>query len=147
MTIYIGADHRGFHLKERLKAWLTEKGHEVIDCGNRVQDPDDDFPDFSFAVADKVSTDAGSRGLVICGSGGGVTIAANKIKGIRCTTAVHVADVKHNRYADDINVLALSSDYTDYDEAIELLEAFLETEFDASERHVRRLNKIAERDR
>jgi ribose 5-phosphate isomerase B len=146
MTIYMGADHRGFHLKERLKVWLSEGGHEVIDCGNRIHDPDDDFPDFSFAVADQVARDAGSRGIVICGSGGGVTIAANKVKGVRCTTAVHVADVKHNRYADDINVLALSSDYTDFDEAKELVEAFLEVKFDKEERHVRRLNKIAERD-
>jgi ribose 5-phosphate isomerase B len=147
MTIYIGADHRGFNLKERLKVWIAEQGHEVVDCGNRVHDPNDDFPDFSFAVADKVSADAGSRGVVICGSGGGVTIAANKVKGIRCTTAVHVADVKHNRYADDINILALSADYTDFDEAKELMEAFLGIEFDPAERHVRRLNKIAERDR
>jgi ribose 5-phosphate isomerase B len=147
MTIYIGADHRGFDLKERLKVWLSEQGNEVVDCGNRVHDLDDDFPDFSFAVADKVSADPGSRGIVICGSGGGVTIAANKVRGVRCTTAVHVADVKHNRYADDINVLALSADYTDFDEAKELLEAFIKIEFDASQRHVRRLNKITERDR
>jgi ribose 5-phosphate isomerase B len=146
MTIYIGGDHRGFSLKERLAAWLREQKHDVTDCGNHVHDPNDDFPDFSFLVADRVADDPGSRGIVICGSGGGVTIAANKVKGVRCVTAVHVADVKHNRYADDINVLALSADYTDFDEAKELLEAFLEVEFDASERHVRRLNKITARD-
>jgi len=147
MTIYIGADHRGFHLKDKLAQWLQEEGHDVIDCGNTVYDPNDDFPDFSFAVADHVSKDQGSRGVVICGSGGGVTIAANKVKGVRCTTAVHVADVKHNRQHDDINVLALSSDYTDYDEAKELLAAFLLIAYEAQERYVRRLNKIAARDR
>src|SRR3989344_347398 len=140
MTIYIGADHRGFHLKEKLKEWLMTKGQDIIDCGNTIYDPDDDYPDFSIAVAEKVSADAGSRGLVICGSGGGVTIAANKVKGIRCTTAVHVADVKHNRQADDINVLALSADFTDFDEAKELLNAFMLVEFEAAERHVRRIN-------
>lgn len=146
MTIYIGADHRGFHLKERLVVWLREQGYEVFDCGNSVHDPEDDFPDFSFAVADKVVADEGSRGIVICGSGGGVTIAANKVAGVRCTTAVHVADVKHNRKADDINVLALSSDYTDFDETKELVDAFIRVEYESVEKHNRRLNKIAKRD-
>ncbi len=146
MTIYIGADHRGFHLKDKLTTWLREEGHDVHDCGNTVYDPEDDFPDFSFAVAEKVAMDAGSRGIVICGSGGGVTIAANKVKGVRCTTAVHVADVKHNRQADDINVLALSADYTDFDETKELVNAFILVEFEAQERHVRRLNKITAKD-
>jgi ribose 5-phosphate isomerase B len=146
MTIYIGADHRGFHLKEKLVLWLREHGHDVFDCGNTQHDPYDDFPDYSFAVADKVVADPGSRGIVICGSGGGVTIAANKVVGIRCTTAVHVADVKHNRQADDINVLALSSDYTDFDEAKELVDAFIRVEFEASDKHNRRLNKISQRD-
>lgn len=146
MIIYIGADHRGFHLKEKLVAWLQEQGHDVIDCGNTVYDPDDDFPDFSFSVADRVVQDSGSRGVVICGSGGGVSIAANKVRGVRCTTAVHVSDVKHNRQADDINVLALSADYTDFDEAKELMRAFTLVEFDAQDKHNRRLNKIAQRE-
>ncbi len=146
MTVYIGADHRGFHLKEKLKAWLLEQKHEVLDCGNSYHDPDDDFPDFSFAVSDRVIKDPGSRGIVICGSGGGVTIAANKVKGIRCAAAVHVADVKHNRQSNDINVLALSADHTDADEAKELVRAFLTTEFVGEDRHVRRLNKIAMRE-
>jgi len=147
MTIYIGADHRGFHLKEKIVVWLREEGNEVQDCGDTEYDENDDFPDFSFAVADKVAHDAGSRGIVICGSGGGVTIAANKVKGIRCTAAVHVADVKHNRMSNDINVLSLSADFTDFDEAKELVNAFLLVEFEAVERHNRRLNKIAQRDR
>jgi ribose 5-phosphate isomerase B len=146
MTIYIGADHRGFHIKEKLTAWLREQGHDVHDCGNFQYDPDDDFPDYSFAVSDKVTHDAGSRGIVMCGSGGGVTIAANKVHGIRCATAVHVADVKHNRQSNDINVLSLSADFTDFDEAKELVNAFLLVEFEAQDRHNRRLNKIASRD-
>jgi ribose 5-phosphate isomerase B len=144
MIIYIGADHRGF-LKE-IGCLVAEQGHEVVDCGNSVYDPDDDFPDFSFSVADRVVQDSGSRGVVICGSGGGVSIAANKVNGIRCTTAVHVSDVKHNRQADDINVLALSADYTDFDEAKELMRAFTLVEFDAQDKHNRRLNKIAQRE-
>jgi ribose 5-phosphate isomerase B len=147
MTIYIGADHRGFHLKEKITLLLRDEGHDVHDCGDTVYDAEDDFPDFTFSVADKVMTDAGSRGIVICGSGGGVTIAANKVKGIRCATAVHVSDVKHNRESNDINVLSLSADFTDFDEAKELVRAFLHTEFGGEERCVRRLNKIASRDR
>lgn len=147
MTIYVGADHRGYHLKEKLIEWLRSEGHDVHDCGNTQYDDQDDYPDFSFAVSESVASDPGSRGIVLCGSGGGVTIAANKVKGIRCTTAVHVADVKHNRMADDINVLALSADYTDMDEAKELVNAFLLVEFEAQERHVRRLNKITQRER
>lgn len=147
MTIYIGADHRGFHLKEKLVTWLREQGHEVVDCGDTQYDENDDFPDFSFTVADKVAADGGSRGIVICGSGGGVAIAANKVHGIRCAAAVHVADVKHNRQSNDINVLSLSADFTDFDEAKELVNAFLLVEFEAVDRHNRRLNKIAQRDR
>lgn len=147
MTIYIGSDHRGFHLKEKLQAWLQDKGYEVVDCGNSIYDPDDDYPDFSFAVVDRVVPDQGSRGIVICGSGGGVTIASNKVKGIRCSAAVHVADVKHNRESNDINTLALSADHTDFDEAKELVNAFLTTQFIGEERHIRRLNKIAMRER
>jgi ribose 5-phosphate isomerase B len=146
MTVYIGADHRGFHLKEKLKVWLLDQKYEVVDCGNSTYDQDDDFPDFSFAVTDRLMTDEGSRGIVICGSGGGVTIASNKVKGIRCTAAVHVADVKHNRESNDINTLALSADHTDFDEAKELVAAFLTTEFIGEERHIRRLNKIAMRE-
>lgn len=147
MTIYVGADHRGFHLKEKLIVWLRSEGNDALDCGDTQYDPDDDFPDFSFAVSDRVASDPGSRGILICGSGGGVTIAANKVKGIRCATAVHVADVKHNRESNDINVLSLSADFTDFDEAKELVKAFLLVEFEAQDRHVRRLNKIAARDR
>ena len=147
MTIYVGADHRGFPLKEKVITWLRSEGHDAVDCGDTELDPNDDFPDFSFAVADKVMTDSGSRGIVICGSGGGVTIAANKVKGIRCAAAVHVSDVKHNRKNNDINILALSADFTEDDEAKELVNAFIHTAFEEEERCVRRLNKIAARDR
>lgn len=145
-TVYIGADHRGYNLKEKLKVWLQEQGNEVVDCGNTSYDPEDDFPDFSFAVGEKVAQDSGSRGIVICGSGGGVTIAANKMKGVRCASAVHVADVKHNRESNDINALGLSADHTDFDEAKELVGAYLTTDFIGEPRHIRRLNKIAAKD-
>lgn len=145
MNIYIGADHRGFELKEKLKPWLTSLGHEVIDCGNTVYDKDDDFPDFSFAVADNVAADPKSLGIVICGSAGGVTIAANKVKSVRCVTGVNVGDVKHNRQHDDANVLALASDFTSFEEAQKLIMTFINTQFLNEERFVRRLKKIEKR--
>lgn len=142
MKIYIGADHRGFETKEKLKPWLTKLGHEVVDCGNTEHDPEDDFPDFSFAVGERVAEEVWSRGIIICGSGGGVTIAANKVPGIRCGLGREVADVKQNRTHNDINVLALASDYTSEAEIKKLIEVFLDTEFDGGEKYKRRIAKI-----
>jgi len=155
MHIYIGADHRGFALKEKIKVWLTNQGHEVTDCGNTVYDKDDDFPDYSLAVALQVSSTFKGQtfkgvysnlpqalGIIICGSGGGVTITANKIKGIRCAQGVNVDDVIHNRRHDDINILAIGSDFVAEGEAKSMVEAFLNTPFSGDERFVRRLKKI-----
>ena len=142
MKIYIGADHRGFLLKEQMKQWLMNAGHEVVDCGNRVYDKDDDFPDFSFAVAHAVVKDPQGRGVVICGSAGGVTIAANKVAGIRCVMAVSQEDVVHNRQHDDVNVLAIASDFTPRAKTKTLITTFLETPYLGEPRHKRRLKKI-----
>lgn len=147
MTVYIGADHRGFALKEKLKPWISSLGHDVVDCGNTMHDPVDDFPDFSFAVADRVATsDEGSLGIVICGSGGGVTMAANKVRGIRCALGVGIEDVMHNRKHNDMNVLAISSDATETDHAKDLIKTFLKTSYSSEERFARRLAKITARE-
>ncbi len=82
MNIFIGADHRGFEYKKDLNVWLSGLGHTVVDCGNTMQDPNDDYPDFGFAVGDAVVNNPGSLGIVMCGSGGGICIAANKVKGV-----------------------------------------------------------------
>lgn len=147
MKVFIGADHRGFELKNRLKTWLVSEGYNVTDCGNTAYEKDDDFPDFSFAVADNVAKTPESRGIVICGSGGGVVIAANKVRGIRCATGVIPAEVRHNRAHDNINVLALSADYLSEDEAIDLVRVFLNTSFLGDARLLRRLKKIEEREK
>ena len=144
MKIFIGADHRGFELKEHLKVWLDEEGHQVIDCGNTKYDPKDDFPDFSLAVAQKVQQDPESRGVVVCGSGVGVNIAANKVKGIRASTGINAAEVRHARKHDDLNVLAISSEYSSFQQAQEMIVAFLTTPFGSEERFIRRLAKIRE---
>lgn len=146
MKIYIGADHRGYKLKEELKPWLTKEGYEVVDCGNTVLDPVDDYPDFSFAVADKVAGDPESFGIIICGSGGGATIVANKVAGIRATMGIHVAEVKHNRGHNNINMLSLGADHTTEFIAKKLITSFLTTVFTPEERFVRRLEKIAARE-
>lgn len=146
MKVYLGADHGGFELKKKLIFWLIEQKYEVIDLGNTKLDPLDDFPDFAFAVADKIAAEPDARGIVLCRSAGGVTIAANKVHGIRCVTAVNPIDVAHNRGHDDANILAIAGDYTNENEAKELVKTFLTTPFHGEERFVRRLNKIKARD-
>lgn len=146
MKIYIGADHRGYSLKEQLKPWLIKEGYEVVDCGNTLYDKDDDYPDSTFAVADKVAVEPKSFGIIICGSGGGATIAANKVTGIRCTMGVHVGEVKHNRGHNNINMLSLGADHTTELVSKKLIHVFLTTPFVSEERFVRRLKKIEERE-
>lgn len=142
MKLYIGADHRGFELKEHLKVWLKEEGYEVVDCGNTKYNPADDFTDFSFAVAEKVQQDSDSRGIVICGSGAGVNIAANKVKGIRASTGINVDEVRHARKHNDLNILAISAEYFSYEETQKMIVMFLTTPFISEEKYVRRLDKI-----
>ncbi len=146
MKLFVGADHRGFALKEKLKPWLISLGHDVTDCGNTAYDEADDYPDFSFAVADRVTAEAESRGILICGSAVGVTIAANKVKGARCSSGISVEEVKRGRQDDDLNILALSGDFIDEVRAKELISVFLTTPFTGDERHVRRLKKIEDRE-
>lgn len=146
MKIYIGADHRGFQLKETLKSWLVSEGYDVVDCGNTVYDKGDDYPDFTFAVSDRVEAEQASRGIVFCGSGGGVIIAANKVRGIRAVLGVTAKDVVHNRDHNDANVLSIAADFTDVEKAKELVKAFLATPYKAEERMERRLKKIEERE-
>ena len=153
MKIFVGADHRGFSLKESLKPWLVSLGHDVVDCGNDHEDSDDDFPDFSFAVADNVAKNSPARrglasfGIVICGSGAGVVIAANKVAGIRAALAYSPEEITRNRQHDDINVLALAADWTDEAKAKEIVTAFLTTAFLGEEKYVRRLKKIEAREK
>lgn len=147
MKVFVGADHRGYRLKESLKQWLILEGHDVADCGNDHEDASDDFPDFSFAVADAVARESDSLGLVICGSGAGVVIAANKVAGIRAAISYSPEESIRNRQHDDINVLALAADWTDEIKAKAIVTAFLTAKFLGEEKYVRRIAKIAERER
>jgi ribose 5-phosphate isomerase B len=144
MKIFIGADHRGFKLKEQLKIYLSEKGYSVEDCGNTIEDPDDDYPDFAEKVARNIQqTGRDGLGIVICGSGIGVSVVANKLKGIRCAVGINKEQVAHGREADDINMLSLASDFTSLEMAHAMVDAFLGTSYKKSEeRFNRRLGKV-----
>lgn len=144
MLIYIGADHRGFNLKESLKIFLKNQGYEVVDVGNIHYDDKDDYVDFAVAVAKKVSLDSeASRGILICGSGAGVDIAANKFRNVRSVLAISPDQVYEARHDDDVNVLSLAADFTSETDAQKITETFLETPFGKEERHQRRIDKIS----
>lgn len=142
MKVYIGADHRGFSLKEELRPWLEEQAHEVTDVGAETYKDGDDYVDYARAVAKSVSSDTGSRGIILCGSGVGVDIAANKIDGIRSGLGFSAEQVKSARNDDDINVLALPADTVNLDQAKEMIQTFLTTPFAHIDRYERRIEKL-----
>jgi len=145
MVIYLGADHRGFNLKERIKKILHEQGYEVFDFGNTSYDEEDDYPDFASAVAKKISAEPErDRGIVVCGSGAGMEIVANKFKGVRAATAISADQIYKARHDDDINVLSLAADFTEEEDAGKMVKVFLETPFGGVARHKRRLAKITQ---
>lgn len=142
--IYLGADHRGYALKEKIKSWLSDWEYEFEDMGATEYNKDDDYPDFAKAVGEKVALSVENRGILICGSGIGVAIVANKIKGIRAGTAAKAEQAKASVNDEDLNILAISADYSSETEAQEIIKTFLEIKFSSAERHVRRVNKIKE---
>ncbi len=142
--IYLGADHRGYQLKEEIKLYLKEKKIKFIDLGNDHYDENDDYVDFALAVAKKVSSEKKSFGILICGSGIGMSIVANKFKNIRAGLCLSPWLVKDARKDDDINILCLAADYTDPGTAIRMVEVFLKTDFEKAERRIRRIKKIKE---
>lgn len=142
MRVTIGSDHAGFVLKEALAAYLREEGHQVVDVGTHSLEPVD-YPDSAAAVARSVLSGESERGILLCGSGVGASVAANKIPGIR-------AGVCHDTYSahqgvehDDMNVLVLGARIVGPELARELVRSFLGARFTGEERHVRRLRKIA----
>jgi ribose 5-phosphate isomerase B len=140
--IYIGADHRGFELKEFIYQRLKDEGYEVTDLGNHVLDPQDDYVDFARSVGEAVVNDPHGRGVVLCGSGAGVDMVANKIDGVRSALAFDIPRAKQAREHEDANVVSLPADILDPELAYEIVKVFLETPFTDEERHVRRLEKM-----
>ncbi|MFZ0014123.1 MAG: ribose 5-phosphate isomerase B [Acidimicrobiia bacterium] len=141
MRIAVGSDHAGYPLKEHLASWLAESGHAVYDLGTHSTDPVD-YPDYAAAVAHAVLDGRADRGIIICGSGAGASIAANKLQGIRAAVA-HDAYTAHQMVEhDDVNVLCLGSRVIGQALAEDLVKTFIEAKFSRDERHVRRLDKI-----
>ena len=142
--IYLGADHRGFKLKEYIKKRLSEDEMEFTDKGDLVLDPQDDYVDFAKLVSDEVIKDEKNRGVLICGSGVGVDMVANKIDGVRCALVGDVTRAEQSRQHEDVNVIALPADILEEEVGYQIVKAFLNTEFSGEERHVRRLEKMQE---
>jgi ribose 5-phosphate isomerase B len=140
--IYLGSDHAGFRLKGELKEYLAGLGIPHEDLGNLAYEPTDDYPDYAVKVAEKVAS-TGDRGVIICDSGVGVCIAANKVKGIRAANATSPRMARMSREHNNTNVLCLGQDYMSAEEAREILDAWLSTEFSHEQRHHRRVDKIA----
>lgn len=144
MKIAIASDHAGFKLKEKLKEYLKQEGHEVTDTGPESYDPTDDYPKFTGPAAEMVSKGEVERGIVICDSGIGVDIVANKYPGVR-SALVHDEELaKTTRQHNDTNVLALASMFVDEEKAKKITKNWLETPFSGIERHARRIQEIEE---
>lgn len=144
MQIYLGADHRGVALKDTLKSHLVEQGHTVKDLGAAAVDPADDYPKYAIAVAQAVAQNQTSKGIVVCGSGVGMAIAANKVAGIRAASVTSQSLAKQSRVDDDTNVLSLGADFVTSDDAISIVDTWLTTPFSGEARHRRRLDQIAQ---
>jgi ribose 5-phosphate isomerase B len=141
MTIAIGADHAGFVLKERIREMLEAQGHRVIDKGTHSTESCD-YPDFAFPVAADVACGRADRGILVCSTGVGMSIAANKVPGVRAALGTSVDEVRLTRSHNDANVLTLGAKYLDAAAAGELVDAFVSTGFEQG-RHQRRLAKIS----
>ena len=141
MRIAVGSDHAGYSLKDHVASWLAESGHAVYDLGTHSADPVD-YPDFAAAVAQAVLDGRADRGVIICGSGAGAAIAANKLQGIRAGVA-HDSYTAHQMVEhDDVNVLALGARVIGQALAEDLIKTFIDATFSRDDRHVRRLDKI-----
>lgn len=140
MKISLGCDHGGYALKEHVKAYLESKGHEVVDCGTYSTDSCD-YPIFGEAAARKVQSGECERGIVICTTGIGISIAANKVKGIRCAHCTDSLSAEMTRRHNDANVLALGAGITGPNLAKRIVEVFLNTEFEGG-RHARRVGQL-----
>jgi len=142
MKIFLGADHRGYGLKEKISRWLFELEYLYQDLGAPSLEPGDDFTRYAEEVASLVAKTEGSRGVLLCGSGVGVDVLANKFDGIRASIGKDVRQVVAGRSDDDMNILVIAADFTEEKETKAMLIAFLETKFSGKARFERRLQEI-----
>lgn len=144
-TIFLGTDHGGYELKNTIKEWLLHEGYQVEDKGAFVLDPDDDYPEFAFAVAEAVVASGESGlGLLFCRSGGGVAIAANKVRGARALEIGSPQEAQYARQVNDANIATLPADWLSEEQCKAIIKAFLEADFSNEERHARRVAQIVE---
>jgi len=142
VQLAVAADHAGFEMKRTLVAWLEEEGHQVVNLGPPRPDPVDDYPDVAVSLCREIQEGRVQRGILICGSGIGASVAANKMKGIRAGVAHDIYSAHQGVEHDDVNVLCLGARIIGIEVAYELVRAFLAARFSGEERHVRRLNKV-----
>ncbi|MCH7607075.1 MAG: ribose-5-phosphate isomerase [Chloroflexi bacterium] len=142
MRIALGTDHAGFELREKVARVLADLGHDVEDVGAHSYDPDDDYPDFARLVAEAVATGAAERGVLVCGSGVGASVAANKVVGVRAAMCHDTYSAHQGVEHDDMNVLCIGARVIGEELAREVVTSFLGAAFSGEERHVRRVAKI-----
>ena len=140
MKIGFASDHRGYKLKEQLKEELLKKNYEVIDYGTNSEESTD-YPDYAFKVGEKIQNNEVDFGIVICSTGIGISIAANKVRGVRCALVTSLMQARLTRCHNNSNCLALGAFVTTFEEAKEIVATFISTDFEG-DRHLRRINKI-----
>jgi RpiB/LacA/LacB family sugar-phosphate isomerase len=142
VQLAVAADHAGFDMKQTLVAWLEKEGHQVENLGPPQPDPVDDYPDVAAALCRELQSGRVQRGILICGSGIGASVAANKMKGIRAGVAHDTYSAHQGVEHDDVNVLCLGGRIIGIEVAYELVRAFVGARFSGEERHQRRLDKV-----
>ena len=142
MRIAIAGDHAGFDLKKEMISWIISLGHEVNHLGAFSMDPDDDYPDFALLVAQEINSRKAERGIIICGSGVGACITANKVGGVRAAICHDLYSSHQGVEHDDMNVLCLGSRIINQNLGKKLIESFLSAIFLGDGRHIRRLQKV-----
>ncbi len=143
MKIWLGTDHRGYGKKEEVKEWLKGEGYEVEDVGVFDEKEKVDFVDFAILVASELEEDEKDRGVLFCGNGFGMVMAANRFSKVRCGFGFDIKAVKKGREDDDINCVAIPADYVEMKEIKEIVKVMLETEFSGKERYKRRIEKLS----
>jgi ribose 5-phosphate isomerase B len=144
MKVGVGADHGGFEMKLQLAKLLATAGHEVVDFGNKVFDPDDDYPDFAIPLARAVADGDVERGVLVCGSGVGASVAANKVRGARAALCHDDFSARQGVEDDDLNILCLGGRTMGIAVAWDCVRNFLGSRFSGAKRHCRRLAKVLE---
>ena len=142
MKIAIGADHAGYVAKEPVKALLESQGHEVVDVGAHEMDPSDDYPDIAKVLADTVANGDVDRGIMLCGSGVGASVAANKVRGVRASVCHDTYSAHQGVEHDDMNVLCMGARIIGEELVKEIAGSFASARFSGEERHQRRLDKV-----